>query len=588
MRRETPFADIVRHLTPFFVSRQVVRRRRPGRHRPGRPRARLPDQPARRLLRGRGRPRDDAQAADHQHPRRAARRPREVPPAARHHRRRQPHRDLDLPQGRHDRAGARDDRGRASSTVDLAVDQPGRRAARGLARPDADAPGRRCATAADSPRCSCRWSTSSRPASTSRTASAPTPTRRRVDVLARWESVLDRLADDPMALSRRARLGRQAARSSRATATATAWTGTPPKLQLVDLQYADVRPEKGLYNRLVARGRMERLLDDAEVERAVTQPPEDTRAYFRGECLRAVRRRGGGRVVGLGHLRRARPGLAAAGADPGAAARHQGARRRAARPVPGRRRRSSIAADRRSLSRPTDRVESSGSTRADGSMDDARTPVATRRRSASARPRTRRRRRTRPRPRTPPPTESQERKAELDEDVDAILDEIDEVLEENAEEFVRRIRAEGRPVTQPDPSRSGRRAGSRLRSSDVASSSFTDFLAAYAPDLLPGRRPAARRTACVDAPHGTTIVAADLPRRRGHGGRPARDHGQRHRPARHREGLPGRRALVRRASPAPPASPSSSSGCSRSSSSTTRRSRAPRSPSTARPTGSPR
>ena len=27
-----------------------------------------------------------------------------------------------------------------------------------------------------------------------------------------------------------------------------------PKLQLVDLQYSDVRPEKGLYHRLVARG----------------------------------------------------------------------------------------------------------------------------------------------------------------------------------------------------------------------------------------------------------------------------------------------------------------------------------------------
>ncbi len=50
----------------------------------------LPDQPAGRLLRGRGRPGDDAQAADHQHPRRAARRPGEVPPAARHHRRREP------------------------------------------------------------------------------------------------------------------------------------------------------------------------------------------------------------------------------------------------------------------------------------------------------------------------------------------------------------------------------------------------------------------------------------------------------------------------------------------------------------------
>ena len=40
MRRATPFADIVRHLTPFFVTRQVVHRRRPRRHRAGRPRAR--------------------------------------------------------------------------------------------------------------------------------------------------------------------------------------------------------------------------------------------------------------------------------------------------------------------------------------------------------------------------------------------------------------------------------------------------------------------------------------------------------------------------------------------------------------------
>jgi proteasome accessory factor A len=58
-----------------------------------------------------------------------------------------------------------------------------------------------------------------------------------------------------------------------------------PRLHLVDLQYADVRPEKGLYNRLAARGRMKRLLDEAEVERAETKPPEDTRAYFRGRCL---------------------------------------------------------------------------------------------------------------------------------------------------------------------------------------------------------------------------------------------------------------------------------------------------------------
>ena len=35
-----------------------------------------------------------------------------------------------------------------------------------------------------------------------------------------------------------------------------------------------------------ARGRMTRLIGDAEVARAVEEPPEDTRAYFRGRCLR--------------------------------------------------------------------------------------------------------------------------------------------------------------------------------------------------------------------------------------------------------------------------------------------------------------
>ena len=57
------------------------------------------------------------------------------------------------------------------------------------------------------------------------------------------------------------------------------------KLHLVDLQYADIRPGKGLYNKLVALGEVERLLTDDEVADAVHRPPTDTRAYFRGRCL---------------------------------------------------------------------------------------------------------------------------------------------------------------------------------------------------------------------------------------------------------------------------------------------------------------
>jgi hypothetical protein len=50
-----------------------------------------------------------------------------------------------------------------------------------------------------------------------------------------------------------------------------------------------VRPDKGLYHRLVARGRVTRLVSDDDVRRAVTEAPTDTRAWFRGECLRRYR-----------------------------------------------------------------------------------------------------------------------------------------------------------------------------------------------------------------------------------------------------------------------------------------------------------
>ncbi len=54
---------------------------------------------------------------------------------------------------------------------------------------------------------------------------------------------------------------------------------------MVDLQYSDVRLDKGLYNRLVARGSMKRLVSEEEVQAAMTTPPADTRAYFRGRAL---------------------------------------------------------------------------------------------------------------------------------------------------------------------------------------------------------------------------------------------------------------------------------------------------------------
>jgi proteasome accessory factor PafA2 len=105
-----------------------------------------------------------------------------------------------------------------------------------------------------------------------------------VDVLARWESVLERLERDPMECAREldwvAKLKLLQQYRDR---DGLDWDDA--KLHLIDLQYADIRPEKGLHHRLVAAGRMERLTDDQAVEDAMHDPPEDTRAYFRGRCL---------------------------------------------------------------------------------------------------------------------------------------------------------------------------------------------------------------------------------------------------------------------------------------------------------------
>jgi proteasome accessory factor A len=59
-----------------------------------------------------------------------------------------------------------------------------------------------------------------------------------------------------------------------------------PKLALLDLQYHDVDPDRGLYHRLVRTGRMRTLFDHEDVEFAALHAPEGTRAWFRGECLK--------------------------------------------------------------------------------------------------------------------------------------------------------------------------------------------------------------------------------------------------------------------------------------------------------------
>jgi proteasome accessory factor A len=54
---------------------------------------------------------------------------------------------------------------------------------------------------------------------------------------------------------------------------------------MMDLQYHDVRPAKGLYYTLERTGKIERLTHDEEIQRAMQTAPAQTRAFFRGACL---------------------------------------------------------------------------------------------------------------------------------------------------------------------------------------------------------------------------------------------------------------------------------------------------------------
>jgi proteasome accessory factor PafA2 len=104
------------------------------------------------------------------------------------------------------------------------------------------------------------------------------------EVLRVWGEILDALARDPQETADRldwpAKLRLLEGYRAR---DQLGWGA--PRLRLVDLQYSDVRLDKGLYNRLVTRGSMQRLVTEEEVRSAITSPPTDTRAYFRGRAL---------------------------------------------------------------------------------------------------------------------------------------------------------------------------------------------------------------------------------------------------------------------------------------------------------------
>ena len=105
------------------------------------------------------------------------------------------------------------------------------------------------------------------------------------DVLVRWEDVLDRLERDPRSLERELDwVAKRYLIESYMERKSCGWDD--PRVRLMDFQYHDIRPDKGLYYTLERSNRIERIVLDHEISRAEFTPPSGTRAYFRGQCVK--------------------------------------------------------------------------------------------------------------------------------------------------------------------------------------------------------------------------------------------------------------------------------------------------------------
>ena len=104
-------------------------------------------------------------------------------------------------------------------------------------------------------------------------------------VLERWQGTLDKLRSNPGELRDQVDW---VIKKSLIEQAMERWGGEwdDPRVAMMDLQYHDIRPHKGLYHALLRQGYVQRVIGEERIELALENAPEDTRAYFRSECIK--------------------------------------------------------------------------------------------------------------------------------------------------------------------------------------------------------------------------------------------------------------------------------------------------------------
>src|SRR3989304_5931330 len=122
------------------------------------------------------------------------------------------------------------------------------------------------------------------------------------DLLERWQAVLDRLSEDPMLCARE--LDWVIKKELIHSYMARKGIGfDDQRISMLDLQYHDIRLDRGLYYTLIRQGHADRLVTDEIIEDAMTTPPQTTRAKIRSDFIKFANERNKSYDVGWSSLK---------------------------------------------------------------------------------------------------------------------------------------------------------------------------------------------------------------------------------------------------------------------------------------------
>ena len=105
------------------------------------------------------------------------------------------------------------------------------------------------------------------------------------ELLEKWEQILDQLEEEPRKLSREIDwIAKLSLMENYMERKECSWED--PRVALIDLQYHDIKRDRGLYHLLERQGFIKRLSTDMAIDQAMHLPPQTTRAKVRGDFIK--------------------------------------------------------------------------------------------------------------------------------------------------------------------------------------------------------------------------------------------------------------------------------------------------------------